>query len=239
MRHGLCLLLLLLAGCGGEEEARITVLAASSLRGAMSDYAQRFPDAEARLSFAGSDRLAAQLRQGVPADVFASADPTTADALRAEGILEQTFAIASNRVVLAVAKGSRIRSLEDAAAEGVRLGIGGASVPVGRHARRYLEAAGATGRRVLANVRTEEPDVAGVTAKIRAGAVDGGIVYETEVVASRGALELVDLPGAPRPLVKAGVLAGTDNREAARAFLQGLLEGEGREALLRAGFREP
>lgn len=234
MKRGLLALLVLLAGCGGDDEKPpLTVFAASSLKGAMTEYAEQFPGAEVRLSFAGSDKLAAQLRQGVPADVFASADTRTPEALNAEGLLETPVVFAANRLVLAVPKGSRIRSLDDAAGPGVNLGIGAESVPVGRYARSLLSPG------LRANVRTEEPDVASITAKVREGAVDAGFVYYTEVVASKGALEAVELDGAETPRLAAAVLSDARDREAAQAFVDGLVSGKGRQALMRAGFGEP
>ena len=58
-----------LAACGGDD-GTLTVFAAASLR-------EVFPkiDAHARYSFAGSDELAIQIREGAPADVYAAASP--------------------------------------------------------------------------------------------------------------------------------------------------------------------
>ncbi len=77
-------LLVALAGCGGDDEnpagdggqerPRLVVSAAASLKTAFTAYGREFPDADVRLSFAGSDELAAQIRQGVEPDVFAAAN---------------------------------------------------------------------------------------------------------------------------------------------------------------------
>lgn len=233
-RLALVALLAAMAGCGGDDgRGRITVFAASSLRAGLSDYAQHFPDADVRFSFAGSDKLATQLRQGARADVVALADTKTPEALRAEKLVGAPVVFAANRLVLAVPKGSPIRSLDDAGKKGVKLAIGSKSVPVGRYARASLPAA------VLANVRSEEPDVASITAKIRQGAVDAGVVYYTEIVGSKGALEAVEIPRAARPLLAAAVAAKAKDRDAAQAFVDGLVSGEGRAALGRAGFGRP
>ena len=60
-----------------------------------------------RLSFAGSDELAAQIHQGVKPDVYAAANTKLPDALHEEGLLEQPVEFATNEFVLAVPKDSR------------------------------------------------------------------------------------------------------------------------------------
>ncbi len=48
-------------------------------------------------SFAGSSRLLAQIRQGPPADVFASADEAKMDAAVEEGLVAEPEVFARNR----------------------------------------------------------------------------------------------------------------------------------------------
>src|SRR3954463_16335799 len=116
------LLALIVAGCGsGSGQEPLVVSAASSLKGAFTAYGG------ARFSFAGSDELAAQIRQGVKPDVFASANTKLPDALYKEGLVEKPTVFAGNRLVLAVPAGSRIRSIADAARPGVTVAIGSAS----------------------------------------------------------------------------------------------------------------
>ena len=55
-----------------------------------------------RASFAGSDELAAQIRQGVKPDVFASANTKLPDELFEEGLVEKPVVFAANELVLAV-----------------------------------------------------------------------------------------------------------------------------------------
>ena len=70
-----------------------------------------------RLSFAGSDELAAQIRQGVKPDVYAAANTKLPDALYDEGLLEQPVEFATNTFVLAVPKDSEIDSIDDLTAK--------------------------------------------------------------------------------------------------------------------------
>ena len=97
------------------------------------------------------------------------------------------------------------------------------------------------GRAILANVRSEEPDVSGIVGKLTQGAADAGFVYATDVQAAGSKLKTIELPKALRPNVKFGVavVKGAKEPEAAQAFINGLLEGEGREAMESAGFLPP
>src|SRR4051812_41958290 len=65
----------------GAAGAAINVLAAASLKSSFTDLAKRFEAAHGgtsvRLSFAGSSDLVAQLQQGAPGDVLATADTAT------------------------------------------------------------------------------------------------------------------------------------------------------------------
>src|SRR3954471_5858572 len=155
----------LLAGCGGDTGGGtppLTVSAAASLKGAFTSYGQDFKDAKARFSFAGSDELAAQIQQGVKPDVFAAANTKLPDQLYAKGLVEKPTVFAGNRLVLAVpATGAKVGSLEDLQRDGVTIAIGSKGVPVGSYTRTVLERLPATQRAaILANVRSEEPDVA-------------------------------------------------------------------------------
>jgi molybdate transport system substrate-binding protein len=254
----LCRVLLLAAcavsaGCGDDDSGggsgdrtRLVVSAASSMTGALEACAPRFGDAEnadVRLSFAGSDELAAQSRSGARPDVFASANTTLPDALFKEGLVERPQVFASNRLVLAVpAKSTKVGSLDDLTQKGVTLVIGSESVPIGAYTRKVLSRLdGAERAGILANVRSNEPDVGGISAKLTQGAADAGVLYVTDVVATNGRLKAIELPAALQPEVAYGVaiVKGADHRSAAQAFVAGLLDGPGAEALTNAGFKPP
>ncbi len=237
------LLLLALAGCGGEDETpQLTVSAAASLKQAFTQYGRQFADARARFSFAGSDELAAQIEQGVKPDVYAAANTKLPQQLYEKGLVEQPTVFAGNRLVLAVPAESRIDGLDDLTPKGVALAIGAEDVPVGAYTRTVLDKLPAGQRSaILGNVRTEEPDVAGITGKLTQGAVDAGFLYLSDVRATDGALEAIELPDDLQPDVAYGVavVKGAKQPEAARAFVAGLLDGDGAQALERAGFEPP
>jgi molybdate transport system substrate-binding protein len=233
------------AGCGGSGDSssgrpQLIVSAASSLREALTAYGDTFTPARVRLAFGGSDELAAQIRAGGKVDVFAAANAKLPDQLHAEGKVGLPVAFTANRLVLAVPAGSsRVKSLDDVATSGVKLAIGGKAVPVGDYTRQVLAALPPLERaRILTNVKTEEPDVAGIVGKLTQGAVDAGFVYATDVVGAKGALEAIQLPDRLRPKVEyeVAVVTGTEHRAQAQAFIDGLRGGAGQAALRGAGF---
>jgi molybdate transport system substrate-binding protein len=239
---------LLVAGCGGDNDSsasrpELVVSAATSLKRAFTAYGRQFDAAETRFSFAGSDELAAQIRQGVKPDVFASANTKLPDQLHADGLVEKPTVFAANRLVLAVPAGNtKVRSLDDLAKPGVTIAVGSPSVPVGAYTRKVLAGLGAArSKAILDNVRSNEPDVGGVVGKVTQGAVDAGFVYVTDARAAGDGVEAIELPGRLQPQVAYGVaiVKGAAHREQAKAFIDGLLRGAGRRALERAGFEPP
>jgi molybdate transport system substrate-binding protein len=234
-----------IAACGGSSEAskpELLVSAAASLKNAVSDYGRGFDAATVRASFAGSDELAAQIRQGVKPDVFASANTKLPDELYSEGLVEKPVVFTANRLVLAVPADSTVRGLEDLARPGTTIAMGSESVPVGSYTRKVLDGLPTAEKQaILGNVRSNEPDVAGVVGKVAQGAVDAGFVYVTDVEAAEGRLKAIDLPADLKPSVAYGVavVKGAKHPEQARQFVDGLLHGAGREALDRAGFLPP
>lgn len=241
----------LATGCGGDDEPagpkegapELTVSAAASLKSAFTTYAEGFQPARARLSFAGSDELAAQVRQGVKPDVYAAANTELPQALFEEGLVEKPRTFAANSLVLAVpGQSDAVESLDELGAEGVSLAVGAESTPVGIYTRAVLGRLDPVDRRaILANIRSSEPDVAGVVGKLTQGAVDAGFVYLTDVTATQGRLKALELPARLQPQVAyaIAVVKGAKNPEGAREFVAGLLEGDGADALRAAGFEPP
>src|SRR5215217_4734186 len=94
-------------GGGGSASTRLVVSAAASMKEALTACAPQFDkadDASVKLSFAGSDELAAQIRQGAKVDVYAAANTKLPDQLSSDGLLDTPVEFASNQFVLAVPK---------------------------------------------------------------------------------------------------------------------------------------
>jgi molybdate transport system substrate-binding protein len=236
----LLLVAVALAGCGGDGAAgrnsQLVVSAAASLTDALTSCSKQFDAAQVRLSFAGSDELAAQIRQGVKPDVYAAANTKLPDQLASEGLLEKPVKFATNELVIAVPDDSDISSLDDLAKPGVKLVIGSETVPVGSYTREVLaRLPSGEEQKIMANVRSNEPDVKGVVGKLTQGAADAGFVYRTDLV---DGLKAITLPAELQPVVEygAGVVKGAKNPDAAQRYLDGLTSGACADALQKAGF---
>jgi molybdate transport system substrate-binding protein len=229
-------------GCGSDESSRLVVSAASSMTEALEACAPKFGDAEnadVKLSFAGSDELAAQIRQGAKVDVYAAANATLPDELHRDGLLTKPVEFATNEFVVAVPKDSDIDSVDDLAREGTKVVIGAESVPIGAYTRETLAKLPPDQEKaILANVRSNEPDVKGIVGKLTQGAADAGFVYVTDVNATSGDLKAIHLPKELEPQVTygAGVVKKTEQPDLARRFVDGLTRGDCADALRGSGF---
>ena len=90
-------------------------------------------------------------------------------------------------------------------------------------------------------MRTEEPDVGGITGKLTQGAVDAGFLYASDVRATDDKLKAIQLPDELQPSVAYGVavVKGAKHPQQAKAFIAGLLKGDGEQQLQAAGFLPP
>jgi molybdate transport system substrate-binding protein len=238
-------LALVAVGCGSDDEPsastpRLVVSAAASLSEALTACSEQFEGADVRLSLAGSDELAAQIRQGVKPDVYAAANTRLPEQLADEGLLDTPVEFATNELVIAVGgDGTAVERVEDLAKPGIDVAVGAESVPVGAYTREVLSRLpDGLEQRILANVRSEEPDVKGVVGKITQGAADAGFVYLTDVTEG---ITGVELPPELRPTVAygAGVVEGSRQPELAQRYLDGLREGPCADALREEGFGPP
>lgn len=225
------------SGSASTDAKRARVLAASSLSDAFLDIARSAPDPP-HISFAGSQALVAQIEQGAPADVVATADTTTMDRLARAGRLSAPPRIfAGNRLAIAVTPGNprRITGLADLAGRGLVVVLAAPQVPAGRYAAQVLAKAG-----VRVRPASLEENVSAVVTKVALGEADAGLVYVTDV---RGAENVtgVDIPPADNVVVRypVALLAGSAHRDAGQRFIDLLLSAVGQRALRARGFLPP
>lgn len=241
-------LALALAGCGsaeggGEDGAgprTLTVYAAASLTRSFEQVGEEFEadheGVEVEFGFGGSSDLVAQIQEGAPADVFASADLANMDKLTADGLEgqePQTFATNTLQIAVAPDNPLGIASLADVTGEDVNLVTCTPAVPCGAAAQKSAEAAGIE----LAPV-SEEQSVTDVLAKVTSGEADAGLLYVTDVIGAAGAVLGVDFPEASAAVNTYPITTVAD-REAgdlAEAFVALVLSEDGQAILRDAGF---
>src|SRR4029077_218657 len=251
-----------LAACSGTPgqasssapQSQITVLAASSLKAAMTAIAAAYenahPGVAISLSFDASSALRTKIEQGQPADVFASADVTNPQKLVDDGFaIGPAQPFAGNRLAIVVpsANPAGIASPADLARRGVRLIAAGESVPITVYADQLVTALGRQAgypadfaTRVAANVASREDNVAAVLSKVALGEGDAGIVYRTDALASSRVHEVPLPTGVNVAVPYAAVLVKASRQaDAARAFLGWLSAAEGQALLARFGFVSP
>ena len=234
MRRLGILLLVVAATAGGTASAAghvtLTVYAASSLTDALPKV-----DPGERYSFGGSNTLAAQITQGAPADIFASANLTIPEQLYAKGLVTRPYVLTHNTLVLIVprANPARIHSVTDLRKPDVKVVIAGSAVPVGAYTLQVLKTMKMTD--VLDNVVSREADVRDVLAKVALGEADAGFVYATDARTVPNKVTVLRLPVWGRPNVAYGVAVVTagKHRAAAAAYLKMLL-GKRAQATFRS-----
>lgn len=243
------LLLLPLAGCGADadqgadEDVTLTVFAAASLTSPFEQLGETFEEAndgvQVEFNLAGSSDLVAQIVEGAPADVFASADTATMDKLTAEDLAaEEPQDFATNVLQIAVPPGNPagITSLQDLAQPDLALVVCAPEVPCGAAAQGVAEAAGVT----LAPV-SEEQSVTDVRTKVASGEADAGLVYVTDVIAAGEDVEGIAFPEADSVVnvYPIAPVTGSEQAELAADFVALVLGPEGQEVLETAGFGAP
>jgi molybdate transport system substrate-binding protein len=211
----------------------LTIYAAASLTEVFGSY-----DSAQKYSFAGSNALETQIKNGAPADIFASAAPLNAERLYAAGIVDKPVTFTANRLALIVPKSNPagIRSVYDLKKKDVKLVIANAAVPVGSYTRTVLKKMSLSS--VLSSVVSQESDVKAVTGKVALGQADAGFVYVTDARAVGDRVTVIRIPAWAQPRVRyeIAVVSNSGNKPAARAWIKRLLSAKGQVALKNAGF---
>ena len=221
-------------GASGRSGSSLTVFAAASL----TDV---FPaiDKTPIYSFAGSNALAAQIMNGAPADVFASANTSLPAQLHAAGFVEKPVNFTRNTLVIVVPKSNPagIHSVYDLGNDGVTIDLAAPAVPVGAYTLQILKQMGLTAK-VLPNVVSQEADVRTVLAKVALGQADAGFVYATDARSVAGDVTVIKVPAWAQPKVSyaLAVVTKSPNQAAAQAFVKKVLSKAGQAALARYGF---
>jgi molybdate transport system substrate-binding protein len=215
----------------------LTVFAAASLM-------EVFPrvDKAPRYSFAGSDQLALQIRQGAPVDVYAAASPKYTELLYRDGYVSKPLVFATNKLIVLVPRSNpaHIGTVYDLRRAGIKVVMGDKSVPIGTYTRQILDTLGIT-TDVMENVVSQETDVKGIVAKVALGEADAGFVYRTDAKPVAARTRTVALPAWAQPPInyEVAIVKSSGNLTADRAFVKKLTSKRGRKLLAHAGFGLP
>lgn len=231
-----------LAACGTDKaeektSTTLTVYAASSLKSVFEGLGKEFeaehPGVHVSFSFAGSSDLVAQIQQGAPADVFASADTKNMEKLGADAVAAKDFA--TNTLEIAVPEGNpaHVRGLADLVRKDVQLVTCASEVPCGAAA-----ATVETNAKLDWKPVSEEQSVADVLGKVESGEADAGLVYVTDVKAAAGKVVGIDIPASVNAVNTYPIAAvkGSKHADLAGAWVALVTGTSGQKALAAAGF---
>jgi molybdate transport system substrate-binding protein len=231
------------AGSSAALSGTVTVFAAASLHQTFTALAGTFerehPGVTVKFSFGGSDTLAAQITQGAPADVFASANTATMQTVQNAGDTAGAPTVfARNTLEIATAPGNPhdIRTLADLAKPGIKVALCAKTVPCGSAAVKALAAA-----KVSLTPVTYETDVTSALTKVELGEVDAALVYHSDILGADGKVDGVVFSTASTAVnsYPIDVLKDSPNPSAAAAFVAFILSPSSEQVLLAAGFQAP
>jgi molybdate transport system substrate-binding protein len=222
-----------LAGRSHHKHPSLTVFAAASLTNVFPQI-----DPHGRYSFGGSNMLAAQIQQGLPADVFAAADTKLPWQLHRQGLVTRPVVFTANRLVIVVAKGNPLglRGVRDLERPGLKIVMAAAGVPVGDYTRTVLARLRLSD--LVGKAVSQETDVRAVLAKVVLGEADAGFVYSTDAKTVAGRVSVRRLPPASQPRVLYAAVAVKDSShlKAANAWVERLRNKKAQRELRAAGF---
>lgn len=241
------------AGCGARADSKpeLTVFAASSLTDAFRELGEEFerrnPGVEVRFNFAGSIVLLAQMQQGAPADVFASADEFKMQTAVEAGLVREPRVFAKNSLVVITPAGNPagVETLRDLARPDQDLVLAQESVPIAEYARAVLtkadrQYAGGFEDRVTENVVSREADVRTAVNRVTLGEADAAFVYASDVTPGvRERVEEVEIPKGLNVVATYPIAVAEDapNRELAREWVDFVQSEEGQRVIGEWGFR--
>ena len=233
-----------------SEGGQLTVLAASSLTDAFEELAgafeERNPGTEVRTSFAASSELLAQIQQGAPADVFASASEKNMDTAVGEELVGEVSVFARNRpvVVVPAENPAGIEGFEDLDEADAQLVLAEEGVPIAEYAMEVLANADAEygdgfEKRVMDKIVSREANVRAAANRVALGEADATFVYASDVTPDiRDRVEVVEIPDEVNAVATYPISTVRDSEkpELAQKWVDLVLSEEGQGVLEEHGF---
>ncbi|ROZ99047.1 molybdate ABC transporter substrate-binding protein [Gordonia sp. OPL2] len=243
--------LLVIAGCSSSDDTTssnseapdsttLNVSAAASLKKTFTAIADQFEKDNAgvtvTLSFDGSSTLVNQIKQGAPADVFASADQKNMDKLGDQAVDPKVFA--TNTLVIVTAPGNPkgVNSFADLNKPGVTTVVCQAAQPCGNATEAVERDTGIT-----LSPASEEQSVTAVLTKVTAGQADAGLVYVTDAKGAGDKVATVVDPAFAAVVNEYPIatVRGAAHEATAKEFVDAVLGPSGQQILADAGFGKP
>jgi molybdate transport system substrate-binding protein len=247
-----CLAALAALGCStksgttGRGETVLALVAAST-KDAVHEVGKAFTretGSEVRLNADDSSKLAMQIVNGAPADLFLSANVKWADFIKDKGLAQETHILLGNTLVIVVPKGNPggVSKPEDLTGAAVKkLALAGPTVPAGIYARQALRHL-----KLWDELEKERKIVIGENVRVTLSYVEqreaeAGIVYGTDARISDRVQEVCSFPPSSHdaiiyPLV---LLRGAEKNAAARRFFDYLQSATAAEVFKKYGFTRP
>jgi molybdate transport system substrate-binding protein len=226
------------AGSGSTLHGTVTVLAAASLTESFDQVAKDFeaanPDVTVATSYGSSATLVQQVDNGAPASVIALAGAAAAAPLD-KSMVKDTRTFATNTLEIAVPPSNpgNIASIDDLAKPTVKVVLCADTVPCGKAAQATFSKA-----RIVPHVVSKEVDVKATLAKVKLGEADAAVVYQSDVVAAKGAVKGVEIAPQLNTSLTYPVITLSDE-PATQAFVAYLLSAKGLATVQSFGFGAP
>ena len=249
-------------GIQSRSPTELRVFIAASLVNVVKENQQAFEksnNAKILFNAGGSDALYQQIVSGSPADVFMAADFKWLDKLRTGGLLYEdkywNFTTNILVVILPADNPSNITSLLDLTKPGVRIVVGGPTVPCGKYTNITLTKIDMTWGnkaspkykgelwdhfrdRVVKNIISYEPSVDQITGKVLTDTADAGFVYISDAQAGGSKLKFLEIPAEVNTLATygMGVIKASSHYDLAQRYVDFWLSSEGQDLLHKFGF---
>ena len=240
------------AGGGGEEQGgTLTIFAASSLTDAFGQLGKTFEQQNSgttvKTSFGASSDLLAQIQQGAPADVFASAaEEEMNTAVKDDLVAGKPVVFVKNREIIMVPKDNpaNIMSLEDLSKPNIKLVLAAKDVPAADYAVEILGKANKVygpnfKENVLSNVVSREADVRASVNRVVVGDADATFGYASDYTPDiRDKVKVITIPPDLNIIATYPIATLKDAKEPslAKKWVDLVMSSEGQEVLKKWGF---
>ncbi len=230
-------------GSSDDDHQDVIVFAASSLTAAFTEIGDAFtaanPAMDITFNFGASSDLVAQVVEGAPVDVFASADQTSMTRLIDAGTGGSTpVQFATNALEIVVEPGNPlgITNVSDLADRELIVVTCARDVPCGRYAVEMFASAG-----VEVTPKSLEANVKAVVSKVVLGEADAGVVYVTDVIAAASDATGVPIPSTVNVIATYPIVVTNEAPHAvgAQAFVDFVLSEQAQQILASYGFGGP